>query len=97
MIPSQQQYLEIMPASLLLQKAAYRTQVIRRLPRNTVVLLILSADGNQSHSLQTLVAALHETGCTIFILELRIQRLISGQRLLRDWKKSRVSQGSKER
>lgn len=97
MVTNQQQYLEILPASLLLQKAAYRTQVIRHLPRNAVVLLLLSTNSNRNDSLQTLVAALHRTGCTIFVLELRSQRLVSGQRLLRNWKKSRVGQESKGR
>ena len=93
MVTNHQQYLEIMPASLLMQKAAYRSRVIRRLPRNAVVLLILSADMNRNDSLQILIAALHETGCTTFVLELRNQRLVSGQRLLREWTRSHVSHG----
>ena len=90
MVTNQQQYLEIMPASLLLRKAAYRTRVFRRLPRNTVVLLLLNIDGKQNQSIHTLAAALYETGCTIFVLELRRQRLISGQRLLREWERYHV-------
>ena len=90
MVTNQQQYLEIMPASLLLRKTAYRTRVIRRLPRKAVVLLFLSVDSNRNDSLQILIAALHETGCTTFVLELRSQRLVSGQCLLREWERYHV-------